>query len=102
MALLNFNHKLKLRSQTEDKPLNQIYNEELSNMSKANNISNKEFADNQKFQSFQSIKSCMQKRRGTRRQRMPKSLKDIFLTDEQKKQQKIRDFCCTKVKTTKY
>ena len=87
-----FNRTLKFRSESEEKPLNQIYNEELSNLSKTTSISNEAFAKNDKFQSFQQCKSIMQKRIGTRRRRFPKSLKDIFLTKDQKETTKGEKF----------
>ena len=52
MAVLQFNRTLKFRSESEDKPLNQIYTEELTNLSKITSISNEAFAKNDKFQSF--------------------------------------------------
>ena len=92
LQVLEFTTKCKLRATTEDTPANIIYNEELRILSSVSTASNKDLANCVKMKSFQRIKSTLQRRRTKRRARLPKSLKDVFLTEEQKRTTKGEKF----------
>ena len=76
-----FEAVVKKRCEQEDMPAGQIYTQEQSSLSQNSEASNESLASQMK--SYLSMRSCLQKRKGKRRKRLPKSLKEIQLTGDQ-------------------